>query len=199
MTSKAILEQATKLLSSVSALALSFFNCLSIRNIPQLPHLLSAARSRLRKAASTSSRSTRLCCGATLSRWLSRSSERLESVRLSRQMLCSSSPARAVLWRMGEQVVGNMGILAVGSWAQLLVPHCTRCVSGLSLPPLHPNVPQVSCLSWLCSPHLFLFPILIAQFFFSLRVKRNVDYSHKTALSATRGPVKQVATSVGNA
>ena len=63
------------------------------------PHLLSAARSRLRKAASTSSKSTRLCCGATLSRWLSRSSERLESVRLSRQMLCCSSPARAVLWR----------------------------------------------------------------------------------------------------
>lgn len=82
------------------------------------PHLLSAARSRLRKAASTSSRSTRLCCGATLSRWLSRSSERLESVRLRRQMLCSSSPARAVLWRMGGQKVGNLRIC---SWAQMLV------------------------------------------------------------------------------
>lgn len=110
----------------LSALWISiFFHCSSLNPVclifpfPQnSPHSLSAARSRLRKAASTSSRSTRLCCGATLSRWLSRSSERLESVRLSRQMLCSSSPARAVLWGMGGQKVGNLGI---HSQAQMLV------------------------------------------------------------------------------
>lgn len=60
---------------------------------------LSAARSRLTKAASTSSSSTMLCCGAALSRWLRRSSDRLRSLRLSRQMLYCSSPARAVLRR----------------------------------------------------------------------------------------------------
>jgi hypothetical protein len=31
------------------------------------------------------------------------------------------------------------------------------------------------------------------------RVKRDFNYSHKTALSTTRGPIKQVATSVWNA
>lgn len=110
-----------------SVIWVSFFYCSSFKTPLFLNsfHLLCTARSRLRKAASTSSRSTRLCCGAALSKWLSRSSERLESVRLSRQMLCSSSPARAVLWRMGGQVVRNLGI---HRWAQLLVPHYTRCV-----------------------------------------------------------------------
>lgn len=48
-----------------------------------------------------------LCCGATLSRWLRRSSERLRSLRLSRQMLYCSSPARAVLGGTQNEAVNH--------------------------------------------------------------------------------------------
>lgn len=48
-----------------------------------------------------------LCCGATLRRWLRRSSERLRSLRLSRQMLYCSSPARAVLGGTQNEAVNH--------------------------------------------------------------------------------------------